>query len=386
MATPLNRVALFVDVDNVLPFWRDDAGLDRSEYLQRSDFQSFLDRVEAQVAHEGTVVLREAYGKWDNPARDLAGPMMYHRYGYALQHIPPLARRGKDEPLKNAGDILLASRAILASVSTFDTLDTIVIAAADNDYQPLAVELKRLGMRVVLLSFPLVGQQRTLLKAAFDGHLEIKHVKRWVELDAIHRSRRQQQSARPVGGAAPKPRESAPARIARAHEAAPAARTPSGTHTARPVEAAGVRTLPAPGLIASSLWEAAVAQGSTIRSLLSALDSVGFDRATANEVLQRVEHRGLMSTTPVDIGRAISVDVSRHEWESRFGVELMYVLVNRALRSTREIENTATRWDQALLDTKATFAEWTHDMGNDAEVALAARSAAEDDGARGSSD
>lgn len=183
------RVGVFVDADNLLPYWRERVEFQgrTAQYLNAADYTQFLTEIEENAEREGNVEVREAYGKWDNKARYIAASLMYHVYGYELQHVPPLSRYSSEgvDPLKlkNAGDILLSSRAILAAATGPTALDTVIIAAADNDYQPLVVELKRLGKRVLCLSFPLKGQQRALLAKVFDDHLVLTAIQRWTQLE-----------------------------------------------------------------------------------------------------------------------------------------------------------------------------------------------------------
>lgn len=244
------KVGVFLDVDNLFPYWLYLHRLEpATNYLVAADFTLVLDRIAALARAEGVVVTYEAYGHWANKARFPAASLMYHEYGYDLQHVPPLYREEADKTkpdrilptsnLKNAGDILLASRAILAAVRADPSLETVIIGAADSDYQQLVIELKRLGMRVVCLSFPIEGQQRTLLASAYDDHLVLDPVARWVDLDKAQE--------RPATGAV----------------------------TKVPVERVAVPTFQAPNLVADALWTLLVSGAVPWPSLLRGLEVEG---------------------------------------------------------------------------------------------------------------
>jgi hypothetical protein len=222
-----SKVGVFLDVDNLFPYWLGKQQLEpATKYLIAEDFSSTLQRIAELAEAEGTVMTYEAYGHWANKARFTAATLMYHEYGYDLQHVPPLYREtsAKERPdqiiptefLKNAGDILLASRAILASVRTNSSLDTVVIGAADSDYQQLVIELKRLGVRVVCLSFPLVGSQRTLLASIYDEHRLLEPVQRWIDLQAAQERKATPPATKVPVEPQPKPTALAPPAIAAA--------------------------------------------------------------------------------------------------------------------------------------------------------------------------
>ena len=221
----MTRVGLFVDADNLLPFWRPAARTPlRTEgiahYIQKADFVSMLRQMDELVAAEGAVVFREAYGTWANSARRIPAGLMYHEYGYDLQHVPPLARSREDleaqggaaaaagrssaQSLKNAGDILLSVRAVLASTREH-ALDTVVVGAADKDYHQLVTELKRLGKRVVCLAFPQEEQQGRLLSQTFDDLLELDPIERWDELDRVQNPPRPNVKSKPQKAAPAEP-------------------------------------------------------------------------------------------------------------------------------------------------------------------------------------
>jgi hypothetical protein len=209
-----------MDADNMLPFWVGEKGAPnvpepRAHYIQAADFEAVLAQVNALADGEGSVVFREAYGHWANTARAVPASMMYHQFGYDLQHVPPLSREKHGAPretaatpgsegLKNAGDILLSVRAILAA-SRRHALDTIIVGAADKDYHQLVTELKRLGKRIVCMAFPQTSQQATLLLETFDDVLTLDPVPRWVELEKVQSPRYKGTKGQPVGAAARPP-------------------------------------------------------------------------------------------------------------------------------------------------------------------------------------
>jgi hypothetical protein len=216
----MTRVGIFMDADNMLPFWVGEKGAPnvpepRAHYIQADDFEAVLSQVDALADGEGSVVFREAYGHWANTARALPASMMYHEYGYDLQHVPPLSREKQGAPretaatpgsegLKNAGDILLSVRAIMAA-SRRHALDTIIVGAADKDYHQLVTELKRLGKRVVCMAFPQTSQQAKLLLETFDDVLTLDPVPRWGELEKVQSPRYKGTKGQPVGAAARPP-------------------------------------------------------------------------------------------------------------------------------------------------------------------------------------
>ncbi|MES2169244.1 MAG: NYN domain-containing protein [Actinomycetota bacterium] len=306
------RVGLFVDADNVLPYWRSVSVLEQhiNDYLKLSDYKRVFAEIERRAAQQGEVLLREAYGKWDNKARVIAASLMHHEFGYSLQHVPPLSRRGRDQSasLKNAGDILLASRAILSAATGPEDLDTVIIVAADTDYHPLVAELKRLGKRVICISFPLFGQQQTLLAAVFDQHITIPAVSAWVTLKDHQTNPPEPEATRP-------------------------------SEPARPVEPAAAPGMAAPHAIAQELWSGLVAPGTKwpplARRLLSATNISVTDSQT---VISRLPALGLVTFDGGIWKRTEETDAQ--EWLGLVADAIVKHFVVRAMRSSRELDAT----------------------------------------------
>lgn len=175
----MTRVAVFLDVDNVLPF----ASSDLPELLHGSardqvSAHAVLAELEEVVQTFGDVVIREAYGRWDNAAR-YAPAVVLSELGYRLRHMPPLSvDHGETHGLKNAADILLAVRSVLAR----DQAEVAVLVAMDSDYQPLVAELKADGVTVVGVGFERPGRQAQTLRETLDVFVALTPVPGW---DAI---------------------------------------------------------------------------------------------------------------------------------------------------------------------------------------------------------
>jgi len=341
-----SRVGIFVDADNLLPYWSGRAALQgrTAEYLNAADYTQFLTEIEEKASEEGYVEVREAYGKWDNKARYIAASLMYHVYGYELQHVPPLSRfsHGGADPskLKNAGDILLSSRAILAAVTGPTAVDTVIIAAADNDYQPLVAELKRLGKRVLCLSFPLKGQQRALLVKAFDGHLVLSTIERWTAL-----ARDQEHPPRP--------------------SVAP-----------RPTEPIAPRKMLDPTQMAEQLW--AVLRNGPVRTaeLRAQLvtdghaDSQFVDCQFSNPFVQNLTTKGLLLIEADH--RVLPDDADGDTWIAAASRELLQVIVKMRLRATRiSHPGTAEQIEFVRASILGTIADGTADLVDRVDIALA---------------
>lgn len=356
------NVAVFVDADNLLPYWRQDrqSGLRLADYLQRSDFVEVLAELERRTDELGTVIVREAFGKWDNPARRLAAALLYREHGYALQHVPPLSRRGKQdagEPLKNAGDILLAARAIREVTTGPFEIGTVVIAAADKDYHPLVVELKRLGKRVICLSFPLQGQQKTLLRAVFDDYIELTPVERWERLDREYR------------GAAPR-------------RAVTAKTPPAPTPAAQLAPATPPRVveperdaIAAPTTVAERLWEVLDAGPLSNKLLISRLlVGTGLSQDTAAGLSLRLVQTALVDQDGTQRTRSSTLD--REPWLATVADLVITNVASRELRrEARTDDPVAAKVERARATTRASFADVDNALDAAIERVLAERTA-----------
>jgi hypothetical protein len=179
----VRRLAVFLDIENLFPFWRRSSGVDLDEHFDPDDYRRVVAQIEERTAAHGEVVVRHAYGRWDNPARHLAAALL-RDVGYELQHMPSFEKTDRDlRDLKNGGDILLATRAMRMAIEP-DFIDGVVVGAADKDYHPLVTELRRLGLWVSCLSFPFVGTEQARLAEAFDATIFLDSVPRWIALDA----------------------------------------------------------------------------------------------------------------------------------------------------------------------------------------------------------
>ncbi|POH59662.1 hypothetical protein C3B59_17370 [Cryobacterium zongtaii] len=181
----MTRVAVFLDVDNVLPF----ASSDLPEILHgtardRISAHAVLAELEELVQSFGDVVIREAYGRWDNAAR-YAPAVVLDELGYRLRHMPPLSvDPGETHGLKNAADILLAVRSVLAR----DQVTVAVLVAMDSDYQPLVAELKAGGVTVVGVGFERPGRQAYTLRETLDVFVALTPVPGWEAISTWRRT------------------------------------------------------------------------------------------------------------------------------------------------------------------------------------------------------
>jgi hypothetical protein len=324
----MTRVGIFVDADNLLPYWLNDVRTvpePRAYYIQSADFETVLAQVDALADGEGSVVFREAYGHWANAARSIPASLMYHQFGYDLQHVPPLSREKQvaatptvnipgGEGLKNAGDILLSVRAILAA-SRRQSLDTVIVGAADKDYHQLVTELKRLGKRVVCLAFQQKTQQGRLLLETFDHVLTLDSIALWDELD----------EAQSASGTT-KVRTPAAAKAS----AGDARRSTLATQK-RPAEPPVAPKIRDPFVLARTWWEMIDANASTEHHLVTSavLDhNVTHSEAAALvEGLKRGQHLG---SAAVGVGRPDGVELD--EWKHDVVRVLVDVVIDESIR------------------------------------------------------
>lgn len=119
-----NKVALFVDAENVLSALKRDAG-------------KLIDL----VREEGSLVFAKAYGDWSNNA--LKGMMRgLQDVGFQLEQL------ATDSRGKNTADMQLALDALEMAMQP-DAPETVIIVSSDRDYVPLVLKLRRRSVRVV---------------------------------------------------------------------------------------------------------------------------------------------------------------------------------------------------------------------------------------------
>ena len=134
MTTETNRVALFIDVDNLF-ISAQNAGLPFS-----------LDLVIDRVRQEGTLMSARAYADWSNQH---LRPVLSDFRQQAIEqvHLPTTTPGGAGD-VKNTADIQLALDA-LEMVFSRVSPETVVIASGDRDFVPLVQKLKRYGTHVI---------------------------------------------------------------------------------------------------------------------------------------------------------------------------------------------------------------------------------------------
>ena len=134
MASESDRVALFIDVDNLF-ISAQGAGLPFNLGL-------VIDR----VREEGTVMSAKAYADWANQRLRPVLPD-FRQYAIEQVHLPTSGSRMSNE-FKNTADIQLAVDAMEMVFSQVRP-NTVVIAGGDRDFVPLVQKLKRYGARVL---------------------------------------------------------------------------------------------------------------------------------------------------------------------------------------------------------------------------------------------
>ena len=145
MAT--NRVAVFIDVDNVL-ILSQNSGLP-------FDLSLIIDRVRQQ----GVIMSAKAYADWSST---LLGPYKRDFGASAIEQVQ-LSISDASKEHKNTADIQLAVDA-LEMVFLPVRPDTIVIVGGDRDYVPLVQKLKRYGVFVMGIGVE-AGVSRMLTEA-----------------------------------------------------------------------------------------------------------------------------------------------------------------------------------------------------------------------------
>ena len=130
---PLNeRVALFIDVDNVLIL------------AQNSGLPFHLSLIIDRVRQQGTIMSSKAYADW---TASFLRPVLGDFRANAIELVQlPTWHTGREN--KNTADIQLAVDALEMALSPVRP-DTIVIVGGDRDYVPLVQKLKRYGVFVM---------------------------------------------------------------------------------------------------------------------------------------------------------------------------------------------------------------------------------------------
>lgn len=140
------RVALFVDAENVVGAFQDDA-------------QPLVDLAK----EEGALVFARAYGDWTMPGLNkIMGRLQ--EVGFHLEQLCS-SRKGK-----NTADMQLALDALEMCMQP-DAPDTFIIASSDRDYVPLALKLRRRSVRVVGAGSE--GISSSILKTVCDRYVDL---------------------------------------------------------------------------------------------------------------------------------------------------------------------------------------------------------------------
>lgn len=151
MEAPEDRIALFLDFENLAIGAREDLG----------GLKFDLRPVADALAERGRVIVRRAYGDW-NLFEEFRGMLAEHHV--EMIEIPQRIHG----PRKNAADIKMAVDALELSFER-DYITTFVIATGDSDFTPLVHKLRELNKRVVGIG--LRDSTSKLLPAACDEFL-----------------------------------------------------------------------------------------------------------------------------------------------------------------------------------------------------------------------
>lgn len=185
MTEPTARVGIYLDLDTMVPHWGLSRGFSTNSFFSADTARVYIGQIEQYAARFGEVIVREAVGDWTSRSRGATATLLYRDYpGTVLRHMPPFlpSENGQNESAgKNAADILIAARVIRAVYA--DRLNVVVLGATDKDFEPLAQELKRLGVTVVAVGPALRRQskfQKALLTNTFDGWHPLELPAAWV--------------------------------------------------------------------------------------------------------------------------------------------------------------------------------------------------------------
>ena len=142
-----DRVALFIDVDNILIL------------AQRSGLPFHLSLIIDRARQQGTVMSSKAYADW---TANLLRPVLGDFRANAIELVQlPTSTASKEH--KNTADIQLTVDAFEMVFSPVRP-DTIVIVGGDRDYVPLVQKLKRYGVFVMGIGVE-AGVSRVLIEA-----------------------------------------------------------------------------------------------------------------------------------------------------------------------------------------------------------------------------
>jgi len=175
MPDPQNRVAVYLDFDNIVMSWydrvhgRNSFARDRQkiaddpsepEIAQRlKDATIDVGAIIDYAASFGTLVLTRAYADWSSPVNAEYRSQLVARAVDLVQLFPAAAYA------KNGADIRLAVDTV-EDMFRLPDLTHVVIVAGDSDYVPLAQRCKRLGRIVVGVG--VAGSTAKSLAAACD--------------------------------------------------------------------------------------------------------------------------------------------------------------------------------------------------------------------------
>ncbi len=167
MTSPNDSVAVYLDFDNIVisrydqvhgknAFWKArDAGFDDAKLRQAEvDVHAILD----YGSSFGRLALTRAYADWSIPVNTRYRKQLVDRAVDLIQLFPVSGS-------KNGADIRLAVDA-LEDMARMPQVGTVVLAAGDSDYIPLAQRLKRMGRYVVAVG--VAGATSRALAAACD--------------------------------------------------------------------------------------------------------------------------------------------------------------------------------------------------------------------------
>lgn len=170
-----NRVAVYLDFDNIVMSWydrvhgRNSYAADRQKIIADPDAPEIAQRLkEATIdvgaiidyaASFGTLVLTRAYADWSSPVNALYRSQLVARAVDLVQLFPAAAYA------KNGADIRLAVDTV-EDMFRLPDLTHVVIVAGDSDYVPLAQRCKRLGR--VVVGVGVAGSTAKSLAAACD--------------------------------------------------------------------------------------------------------------------------------------------------------------------------------------------------------------------------
>ena len=151
------RVALFIDVDNVLIL------------AQNSGLPFHLSLIIDRVRQQGTIMSAKAYADW---TASFLRPVLGDFRASAIELVQLLTTTSSKEH-KNTADIQLAVDALEMVFSPVRP-DTIVIVGGDRDYVPLVQKLKRYG--VFVMGIGVEAGVSSVLTEACDSYVYYDHI------------------------------------------------------------------------------------------------------------------------------------------------------------------------------------------------------------------